>query len=40
MPQKESISTDPYKGVRDFYPEDQFVQRYIYDLMSESAERF
>lgn len=25
------LSTDPYKGVRDFYPEDFAVQKYIFD---------
>ena len=24
------ISTEPYKGVRDFYPEDMFIQNYIF----------
>lgn len=36
----DNLPTDPYKGVRDFYPEDQFAQRYLYELMRESAERF
>lgn len=31
---------EPYKGVRDFYPEDQFIQRYLYAIMRESAESF
>lgn len=34
------LSTDPYKGVRDFYPEDQFIQRYIFDHMSQACELF
>lgn len=33
-------STDPYKGVRDFYPEDMAVQRYIFDTWSKVAESF
>ncbi len=33
-------STEPYKGVRDFYPEDQFVQRYIFDHMADVCELF
>lgn len=37
---KSKIETDPYKGVRDFYPEDMFVEGYIFDTMSEVAERF
>lgn len=34
------ISTDSYKGVRDFYPEDMFVLRYITDKMREVVESF
>ena len=29
----QSISTQPYKGTRDFYPEDMLVQNYIFDNM-------
>jgi histidyl-tRNA synthetase len=36
----EYLSTDPYKGVRDFYPEDMAVLRYIFDIWSETAESF
>ena len=36
----EPLSTNPYKGVRDFYPSDMAVQRYIFDTWSETAERF
>ena len=35
-----SLSTDPYKGVRDFYPEDMAIQRYIFDTWSKTAESF
>ncbi len=35
-----SLPTQPYKGVRDFYPEDMAVQRYIFDVWSETAESF
>jgi histidyl-tRNA synthetase len=43
MPKKESpkgarktkLSTDPYKGVRDFYPEDMFIQNYLFDTMTD-----
>lgn len=35
-----NLSTDPYKGVRDFYPEDMAVQRYIFDVWSRTAESF
>ena len=34
------LSTEPYKGVRDFYPRDQFIQNYIFDTMREVAERY
>lgn len=34
------ISTDPYKGVRDFYPEDQFLQRFLFETMSRVCESF
>lgn len=32
--------TQPYKGVRDFYPEDQRVQRYIADAMRRAVEAY
>ncbi len=34
------LSTASYKGVRDFYPEDMAVQRYIFDVWSQTAESF
>lgn len=34
------LPTDPYKGVRDFYPEDQAVQDYLFATMREVAEKF
>jgi len=37
---KKALSTDSYKGVRDFYPEDMAVQRYIFDTWSKTAESF
>lgn len=33
-------STESYKGVRDFYPQDMAVQRYIFALWSDTAESF
>lgn len=36
----EPLSTNPYKGVRDFYPDDMAVQRYIFDTWADTAERF
>lgn len=42
MPQEESgkLSTKPYKGVRDFYPRDMFIQNYLFNTMREVAERY
>ncbi|MBM3261345.1 histidine--tRNA ligase [Candidatus Kaiserbacteria bacterium] len=34
------VSTEHYKGVRDFYPEDQFIQRYIFEHMERVCESF
>ena len=34
------LSTEAYKGVRDFYPEDMFVQKYIFEQMSKAVEKF
>lgn len=34
------LSTDPYKGTRDFYPEDMAIQRYIFDTWAKTAELF
>lgn len=36
----EPLSTNPYKGVRDFYPEDMAIQRYMFDVWSQTAESF
>lgn len=33
------MPTDPYKGVRDFYPEDFAVQKYIYDTWRSVAHK-
>jgi histidyl-tRNA synthetase len=35
-----SLSTQPYKGVRDFYPEDMRVQNYIYRTWAKVCEQF
>lgn len=34
------LSTDSYKGVRDFYPEDMAIQRYIFGTWAKTAESF
>lgn len=36
----EKLSTEPYKGVRDFYPEDMKVQQHIFTTWSRTAESF
>lgn len=40
MTKREKLSTEPYKGVRDFYPEDQFVQRYMFEHMERVCELY
>ncbi|MDD5050467.1 MAG: ATP phosphoribosyltransferase regulatory subunit [Candidatus Pacebacteria bacterium] len=35
-----NLSTDPYKGVRDFYPEDMAIQNYIFSVWKKVAEEF
>lgn len=34
------VSVEPYKGVRDFYPQDQFLLRYIFEHMERVCELF
>ncbi|MFA7216793.1 MAG: histidine--tRNA ligase [Candidatus Paceibacterota bacterium] len=36
----QKISTESYKGVRDFYPEDMFVLNYIFDIWKKTVESF
>ncbi len=40
MAKREKLSTESYKGVRDFYPEDQFIERYIFEHMERVCELF
>jgi histidyl-tRNA synthetase len=35
---KNRVSTESYKGVRDFYPQDQNIQNYIYGVMKKVAQ--
>jgi len=35
-----SLSTQPYKGARDFYPEDKRVQKYIFAILRRVVEGF
>ena len=34
------LSTDPYKGVRDFYPKDQSAENYIFNIWRKTCESF
>lgn len=40
MAKRERLSTESYKGVRDFYPEDQFLQTYLFEHMTRVCELF
>lgn len=35
-----SLETESYKGVRDFYPEDQFIQNYIFKTWKKAVRSF
>lgn len=37
---KRALTTKPYKGVRDFYPEDMAAQNYIFSVWKKVAEEF
>lgn len=37
---KDFLTTDSYKGVRDFYPEDMAIQQYIFDIWTKTAKSF
>ncbi len=34
------LETGPYKGVRDFYPNDMFIEKYLFKQMRQTAESF
>src|SRR3989338_10102834 len=40
MSKKDGLSTDPYKGVRDFYPRDQAFLNYLTATMRGVVERY
>lgn len=40
MASRKGLPTESYKGVRDFYPEDQAVQNYIFSVMKKTCESF
>src|SRR3990167_5045265 len=35
-----ALSTQPYKGARDFYPEDKRLQKYLFDAIRGTVEKF
>jgi histidyl-tRNA synthetase len=35
-----TLSTQPYKGARDFYPQDKRLQKYMFNTMRQVVERF
>lgn len=37
---EKTVATESYKGVRDFYPEDMFVQKYLFETMRKAVEKF
>lgn len=39
-PMNKNLSTDPYKGVRDFYPEDMAIQNQIFSIWRSVCEKY
>jgi histidyl-tRNA synthetase len=40
MTSQNKLSLEPYKGTRDFYPKDQFIQNYIFSVWKKVCESF
>lgn len=40
MTKHQTLSTDPYKGVRDFYPEDMRIQNHIFGVWRKTLQSF
>ena len=40
MAAKGKLGSEAYKGVRDFYPEDEAIQKYLFATMRDAVERF
>lgn len=40
MSKEKGISTNPYKGVRDFFPEDMNIEKKIFDIWRKTAEKY
>jgi histidyl-tRNA synthetase len=34
------LGTEPYKGVRDFYPEDMFIEKSIFDIWRKNCQKY
>lgn len=37
---KATVSTEPYKGVRDFYPRDMYIEQYLFETIRDVVEHF
>ncbi len=40
MDTKYKLNKDPYKGTRDFYPQDMFIRNYIFSVMRSVSEKY
>ncbi len=40
LKQPKKLSLEPYKGTRDFYPKDMFVQNYIFEVWKKVARKY
>ena len=40
MSETKKLSLEPYKGTRDFYPKEQFIQNYIFGVWRKVAQSF
>ena len=40
MAENKKLSLEPYKGTRDFFPKDQFIQNYIFSVWMKVAESY
>lgn len=39
-PSSQPLPTQPYKGARDFYPEDKRIQKYMFDVLRRTVEKY
>jgi len=40
MKDGKALPTATYKGVRDFYPEDMFIENYIFNILKSAVQKF